>query len=59
MTTITIVSTLAAWVAGLLLDANLDFDPRGFLCLRILLPLLAMGLYLLKAVKESKNEQGK
>lgn len=37
-----IVFTLIAWGAGLLLDANIHFgDPQGFLCLRVLLPVLA------------------
>ncbi len=52
-----IVSTLAAWFIGLLLDANIDFGPRGFLCFRVLLPVLAMGLCILSAVKESKPEK--
>lgn len=48
-----IVFTLIAWGAGLLLDANIHFgDPQGFLCLRVLLPVLAMGLCLLRAIKE-------
>ena len=39
-----IVSTLVAWALGLVLDANIQFgDPQGFLCLRVLLPVLAMG----------------
>ena len=29
-----IVWTVLAWVAGLLLDANLSLQPAGFLCLR-------------------------
>lgn len=34
-----IVFTLIAWGAGLLLDANIHLgDPQGFLCLRVLLP---------------------
>ena len=38
-----IVFTLIAWGAGLLLDANIHFgDPQGFLCLRVLLPVLAI-----------------
>ena len=49
-----IVFTLIAWGAGLLLDANIHFgDPQGFLCLRVLLPVLAMGLCLLRAIKEN------
>lgn len=48
--------TLSAWFLGLVLDANIDFEPRGFLCLRILLPLLAMGLYLLAVGKDNKEK---
>lgn len=51
-----IVSTLIAWFVGLLIDANLDFgDPQGFLCLRILFPILAMGICILKAVRDNCN----
>lgn len=51
-----IVSTLIAWLVGLLLDANLDFNPQGFLCLRVLLPLMAMGICVLKAIKNSEKK---
>lgn len=52
-----IVSTLIAWFVGLLIDANLDFgDPQGFLCLRILFPILAMGICILKAIKDNSNK---
>ncbi len=51
-----IVSTLAAWGAGLLLDANIGFEPAGFLYLRVLLPVLAMGLCILSEVKKDKPE---
>lgn len=45
-----IIATIAAWFVGLLLDVNLDVgDPKGFLCLRILFPILAMGVCLLYA----------
>ena len=37
-------ATLAAWVVGLFADANIRLgDPQGFLCLRGLLPVLAMA----------------
>ena len=53
-----ILSTLATWFVGLLLDANIDFgDPVGFLSFRILLPILAMGLCILKTIKDGKNDQ--
>ena len=45
------VTTVLAWFAGLLLDANLPLQPAGFLCLRILLPLLTMGLWILRAIQ--------
>lgn len=49
-----------AWGAGLLLDANIHFgDPQGFLGLRVLLPILAMGLCLLRAMKENKRDRDK
>ena len=49
--------TLAAWFVGLLLDANIDFgDPVGFLSLRILFPILAMGLCILKSLNDLKKD---
>ena len=53
-----IFSTLAAWFVGLLLDANIDFgDPVGFLSFRILFPILAMGLCILKRLNDLKKDQ--
>ena len=52
-----IFSTLAAWFVGLLLDANIDFgDPVGFLSFRILFPILAMGLCILKSLNDLKKD---
>lgn len=49
--------TVGAWFVGLLLDVNLDFgDPEGFLSFRTLLPTLAMGLCVLRAVMGGKDE---
>ncbi len=46
-----VTATLCAWFAGLVLDANIDFgEPAGFLSLRVLLPVLAMGLCILRAI---------
>ena len=46
-------ATLAAWVVGLFADANIRLgDPQGFLCLRGLLPVLAMGLCILSELKK-------
>lgn len=48
-----VVFTVLAWFIGLVADANIDFgDPQGFLCLRVLLPLLAMGLCILSELKK-------
>ncbi len=48
-----VTATLAAWFVGLLLDANIS---EGFLALRILLPVLAMGFCILSAVMKDKND---
>lgn len=47
----TIVFTLAAWVVGLVLDANLG-SSQFSLFFRVLLPVLTMGLCLLRAINE-------
>ena len=47
-----VVITLVAWFIGLVLDANIAFQPEGFLCLRLLLPILAMGICILSAIKQ-------
>jgi hypothetical protein len=44
-------ATLAAWVVGLFANIRLG-DPQGFLCLRGLLPVLAMGLCILSELKK-------
>ena len=52
-----IFSTLTAWFVGLLLDANIDFgDPVGFLSFRILSPILAIGLCILKSLNDLKKD---
>jgi len=51
-----ILSALAAWFLGLFLDADISSSPQGFLCLRILLPLVVIGLWVLKSVKDNKKE---
>ena len=49
--------TVLAWVIGLFADANIDIgDPAGFLCLRVLLPILAMGLCILRAIRPPKGK---
>lgn len=47
------VWTVLAWFAGLLLDANLSIQPEGFLCLRVLLPMLSMGLCILCEIRQN------
>lgn len=45
--------TLAAWFVGLLIDANIPFEPLGFLELRVLLPVLAMGFCILWRLRQN------
>lgn len=45
-------ATLSAWFIGLLLDANIDFGMD--LAFRILFPVLAMGLCILRAIIKPK-----
>ena len=47
-----VVSTIVAWFVGLFLDANIGFEPSGFLELRILFPVLTMGVFILKAIND-------
>ena len=55
--TFAIFSTLAAWFIGLFADANIDFgDPQGFLALRVLFPVLAMGICILKAIRSNEKK---
>lgn len=52
-----IICTLAAWCIGLCADANIDFgDPQGFLTLRVLFPILAMGICILKVIKNNEKK---
>lgn len=43
-----ILATVLAWFVGLFLDANIGFEPVGFLELRILFPIVVMGCFILK-----------
>lgn len=43
-----VICTILAWFAGLFLDANINMTPMGFLSLRILLPILVMGAFILR-----------
>ncbi len=54
---IALLSTLAAWFLGLVLDANIDLGAPGILGLRILFPILAMGTCILLNQNKSKGEK--
>ena len=47
--------TLAAWLLGLVADANCGFQPLGILCLRMLFPLLAVGCCFLYAIQKQEK----
>ncbi len=51
-----VLSTLAAWIVGLVLDANVGFEPFGFLCLRVVLPVIVMGAFILTAINSQKKD---
>lgn len=52
-----ILSTIAAWFVGLLLDANIDFgEPVGFLSFRILFPILVMSIFILKSIDKNNKK---
>lgn len=51
-----IVWTVLAWFAGLFLDANVHIAPVGFLCLRVLFPVLTMGLCILREIKKNQKD---
>lgn len=52
-----IICTLAAWFIGLFADVNIDFgDPQGFLALRVLFHILAMGICILKVIKNNEKK---
>ena len=55
--TTAIICTLVAWFIGLFADANIDFgDSQGFLALRVLLPILTMGICILNAIKNNEKK---
>ena len=53
-----IVCTIIAWLIGLVIDANLMFNDCGFLMLRVLLPLVTMGGFII-GTGASKNKNDK
>ena len=51
-----VLCTLGAWLLGVFADANIGFEPMGFLCLRVLFPVLAAGICILKALKDDRKQ---
>ncbi len=51
-----VITTIAAWFVGLFLEANIGFEPAGFLELRILFPILTMGVFILKAINDKNTK---
>ena len=50
------ILTILGWFIGMVLDANIDFgDPMVVLSLRILLPILAMGLCILHELRHGSS----
>ena len=48
--------TIAGWFIGMVLDANINFgDPMGFLSLRLLFAILAMGLCILHELRHGSS----
>ena len=52
-----LILTVAAWGVGLVLDANIGSNPPGFLCLRVLFPVLVMGLCILSKLKKGAQSE--
>ena len=48
---------VASWFIGLFIDVNIDFgDLQGFWTLRVRLPVWAMGICILKAIKNNEKK---
>ena len=52
-----IAAAIGAWVVGLLIDANIGFEPLGVLELRLLMLMLAIGLCILKTINDSIKKE--
>lgn len=48
-----IFSSIAAWLIGMFIDANVSINPLGFTEFRILFPILTMGGFILHSVKNN------
>jgi hypothetical protein len=46
--------TVLAWIVGLYADANIHFNPNGYLMLRIILPMLVLGGFILAALNKKE-----
>ena len=44
-----------AWIVGLFLDANIQFNPNGYLMLRVLLPMLVLGGAILLSLEKKQK----
>jgi F0F1-type ATP synthase assembly protein I len=51
-----VLTTIVAWFIGLFLDANIGFEPMGILELRILFPVLTMGVFILKVINDKNSK---
>lgn len=49
--------TIVAWIVGLVIDANLMFNDCGFLMLRVLLPMITMGAFVIASNKKNKGDK--
>ena len=55
---ITIICALGAWLLGLLIDVNLDFNSStGILGLRILFPMIVIGICILKSINDKNKSE--
>ena len=50
------MATLAAWLLGAVLDANIDFGGVGWLEFRILFPIIIMGGLIIYILDKKKDK---
>lgn len=57
MTILAVIATIAAWILGMVLDAELHFGigEAGWLELRIFLPILVMGGFIVYMLNKNKD----
>lgn len=51
-----ILSTLAAWWVGLIVDTSIGRTPVGFSCLRVIFPVIVTGIWVLRTIRDGKKE---